>query len=107
MNNGAYLKMIGWRERHIQKKHFVLLLSFFVGIGAALAAVVLKETIHLIQNLLTSFFKEGEANYWYLAYPFIGIALASLFVHFVVKQIPMLASTQINLPLHVLIQKNA
>ena len=74
MNNGAYLKMIGWRERHIQKKHFVLLLSFFVGIGAALAAVVLKETIHLIQNLLTSFFKEGEANYWYC----VGKSVCSL-----------------------------
>ena len=73
MKQNWYMNMITWREHHIKQKHFILLLSFFVGIGAALAAVILKEAIHLIQYMLTSFFKEGEANYWYLAYPFIGI----------------------------------
>lgn len=85
MKQNWYMNMITWREHHIKQKHFILLLSFFVGIGAALAAVILKEAIHLIQYMLTSFFKEGEANYWYLAYPFIGIVLASLFVRFIVK----------------------
>lgn len=78
-------QLLSWREQHINQRHFVLFLSFCVGVGAALAACLLKEIIHLIQGLLTGFFKEGEANYWYLAYPLIGITLASLFVRYVVK----------------------
>ncbi len=85
MKQNWYMNMIAWREHHIKQKHFILLLSFCVGIEAAFAAFLLKEMIHLIQTFLTGFFKEGEANYWYLAYPFIGITLASLFVRYVVK----------------------
>ena len=37
-----YDKIIDWRERHISEKQLVLLLSFFVGCFAALAANILK-----------------------------------------------------------------
>ena len=65
-----YNKLIAWREKHIAQKNFILILSFFVGILAALAAFVLKSSIHIIQYQLTSRFNPNEVNYWYLVFTF-------------------------------------
>lgn len=78
-------RFIFWREKHIQEKHFILMLSLVVGIFTALAALILKFLIHLIQNLLTNNFNATEANYLYLVYPVAGILLAGLFVRNIVK----------------------
>lgn len=80
-----YPRLLTWREKHIKEKHFILILSLLVGVGTGLAAFILKSTIHLIQEFVTSLFAADEVNYWYLAFPAIGITLASLFVRFVVK----------------------
>jgi len=80
-----YPRLLTWREQHIKEKHFILILSLVVGIGAGLAAFILKSTIHFIQEIITSLFAAHELNYWYLALPALGITLASLFVHYVVK----------------------
>ena len=80
-----YLKMIAWRELHIQQRQFILILSFLVGVFAAIAAFLLKSSIHFIQHLLTENFDPSHVNYWYLVFPAIGIFLASLFVRNVVK----------------------
>jgi len=80
-----YLKMISWRELHIKQNHFILMLSFAVGVFAALAAFLLKTSIHLIQTLLTNNFSRNDVNYWYLVFPAIGILIASLFVRYIVK----------------------
>lgn len=84
-NNGWYLKMIAWRELHINQRHFILLLSFMVGIFAAIAAFLLKSTIHFIHHLLTENYSRFNVNYWYLVFPAIGILIASLYVRYVVK----------------------
>lgn len=78
-------RIILWREQHIKEKHFILVLSFFVGIFTATAAIVLKELIHLIQNFLTNNFDTTGANYLYLLYPVIGIFLTGLFIRNIVK----------------------
>ena len=80
-----YDKIIDWRERHISEKQLVLLLSFFVGCFAALAANILKQFIHLIQWLIETKLIAGEHTFWYLISPMIGITLAALFVRYVVK----------------------
>ena len=77
--------MLTWREQHIKESYFVLILSFVVGMCAAVAAFVLKSIIALIQRGITSLFPVEELNYWYLALPALGITLASLFVRYVVK----------------------
>ncbi|HLP06124.1 MAG TPA: chloride channel protein [Paludibacter sp.] len=84
-NNIWYSKMIAWREHHIPQRQFILLLSFLVGIFAAIAAFLLKSTIHLIQHLLTENFSRFDVNFWYLVFPAIGILIASLFVRHIVK----------------------
>jgi len=80
-----YLRMIAWREAHVQQRHFILLLSFVVGFFASVAANLLKSTIHFIQQLLTNSFSRFEVNYWYLVFPVVGILITSLFVRYIVK----------------------
>lgn len=85
VNKPWYLTMLSWREKHIKQRDFIIILSFFVGIFASLAAFVLKSVIHLIQSLLTHSFNPDEVNFWYLVFPFMGIVITYLFVKFVVK----------------------
>lgn len=85
MKQDLFLKILVWREKHIKEKNFILILSFVVGILGALAALILKEVIHLIQNLLTDHFAVDGANYMYLLYPIIGLLLSYLYVHYIVK----------------------
>ena len=83
-NEGRFYKFLLWREKHIKERSFILLISFLVGIAAAMAALLLKFLIHSIQHLLMGHFQEG-ANYWLLVYPIIGILLAGLFVRYIVR----------------------
>jgi CIC family chloride channel protein len=81
---GTFYKFLLWRQKHIKEQTFILIVSFLVGIGSAIAALILKSSIHFIQHLLTSNLQEG-VNYWLLIYPAIGILLAGLFVKYVVR----------------------
>lgn len=80
-----YQQMLEWRELHIKDKQFILILSFVVGVSCAIAAFLLKSAIHLIQNFVTTMISHDELNFWYLAFPAVGIILASLFVKYIVK----------------------
>ena len=82
---GLMQRLLVWREKHVAGKKFVLMLSFVVGILTALAAILLKQMIHLVQDFLTDNFSATGANYLYLVYPVAGIFLAGLFVRYVVK----------------------
>ena len=77
--------MLTWREKHIEQRQFIIILSFIVGIFTAIAAFLLKSIIHLIQRLLTENFSRNDVNYWYLVFPAIGILITSLFVRKIVK----------------------
>ncbi|MDL2304154.1 chloride channel protein [Bacteroides sp. OttesenSCG-928-D19] len=81
---GWFYRFLLWRQKYLKERTFVLIVSFFVGLGAAIAAIILKNTIHFIQGLLMSNLQEG-ANYWLLIYPVIGILLAGLFVKYIVR----------------------
>lgn len=83
--NTIYLKALEWRELHIKDKQFVVILSFVVGVCCAFAAFLLKESIHFIQNIVSSIVSADQLNFWYLATPTLGIAAAYLFVRYAVK----------------------
>lgn len=78
-------RFLKWRVENIDHRRFLYILSFVVGLLSALAAVVLKNSIHYIANFLTTWF-DGSWNYLYLAYPLIGITLTFLFVKYIVKR---------------------
>lgn len=67
------------------QKQLLLVLSVVVGLLSGLAAVILKQLIHLVKYLLTSWFPVDSESYLYLAYPAIGIFLTVLFVRYYVK----------------------
>lgn len=82
---GWFYRFLLWRIKHIKEKHFILILSFIVGLLTAAAAILLKNTIHLIQQLLIGNFDADGSNLLYLLYPVIGILLAGLFVKYIVR----------------------
>lgn len=87
-NNGNNLlvQFLIWRIKHINNKNFVLMLSGIIGIIAGLAAVVLKQTVHFIQNAITAHFTYDFANYFYLMYPLIGIVLTVFLARYILKE---------------------
>ena len=83
--DGFFYKILLWRERRIKEKNFILIVSFLVGICTAASAIILKQLIHFIQQLLTGGNHAGEVNYMLLIYPVVGILLAGLFVKYIVR----------------------
>lgn len=63
----------------------IYLLSFVVGLVSALAAVVMKNTIHYTHDLFTQGVMRGAGGILSIAYPLFGIALTVLLVKYVVR----------------------
>ena len=82
---GLFQRLLSWREKKIKDKHFILFLSFVVGIITALAASLLKFLIEYIKHFLTENFDSTGVNWLYLVYPVVGIFLTGLFIRKVVR----------------------
>ena len=80
-----FQRFLAWRTKKIKDKHFILILSFVVGILTALAASLLKFLIEYIKHFLTENFDTTGVNWLYLVYPVIGILLTGLFIRNVVR----------------------
>ena len=78
-------RTIALREKYLTDRQFTLILSFLVGLFAAVAAFVLHLLIEEIAHMLTSRFAANTFNWLYLIYPVIGVFITSLFVRYVVK----------------------
>lgn len=85
INKTLTQKLFDWREKHITNRQFIMILSFFVGFFAAVAAFVLHWIIKEIQILLTAGFDSTTYNWLYLVFPVIGIYITTLFVRYIVK----------------------
>ncbi len=80
-----YDNLLKWREDKISGRQFLLILSFVVGVLTAIAACLLKWSIHGIQYLLTTNFDYYSGNLLYLIYPVVGILLSGLFVKYILR----------------------
>ena len=80
-----FQRLLVWRGKNIKDKHFILILSFVVGILTALAASLLKFLIEYIKHFLTENFDSTGVNWLYLVYPVVGILLTGLFIRNVVR----------------------
>ena len=79
-------RFLVWRNKRISLKQFVLILSVLVGFASGLAAVVIKNSVALIQDLITN---EGVGEfhaYLYFAFPLIGIILTITLIKYVFRQ---------------------
>jgi len=78
-------RILIWRAKNIDDKKFMILLSIIIGILVGFAAVVIKNSVQLIQRLLTNEFSVQYHNYLYFAYPAIGILLVIIFTKYILK----------------------
>ncbi len=78
-------RLVSWRIAHISERNFIYLISLLVGIVSGIAALVLKNLIHLVEVQLTGWFAANTFSYLYLAYPILGITLTWLFLRYIVK----------------------
>ncbi|WP_035566930.1 chloride channel protein [Hymenobacter sp. IS2118] len=67
-----------WRARHVSERMYMLLLSILVGVGAGLAAVLLKTAISAQQEMLQVAISEPQRVFALSIYPIIGITLTVL-----------------------------
>jgi len=81
-----FLCFLHWREKHIDEKTFILIISFIVGVSAALASTLLKYLIKIIQHVLTNGMDVTKANYWFLVYPVIGILITGVLVKYIIRE---------------------
>ena len=77
-----------WKMKNIEHRYFLFLISIIIGALAGLAAVTLKTTVHYIEVFFTQskVFDVQEENYYYLAYPLLGILITVLYLRTFIKQ---------------------
>ena len=78
-------RLYHWRTTHLSDRQATIILAFFIGFFASVAAYILHTIIHEIQMLLRWNAGSDTFNWRFLLYPVVGIFLTSLFVRYVVK----------------------
>ncbi len=80
--NQILLNFLIWRIKHIKTRNFTMILSAVIGAIAGLAAVLLKETVHLIQHYLLEGEHASVNNYLIYFYPLIGIMITVILTRY-------------------------
>ena len=80
-----YQKIHSWRLRYISPRNFILMLSLIAGTLGGLAAIILKNAVHLSHSILMSVISIKSFNLLYLILPFLGILISYLYVKYIVK----------------------
>ena len=80
----VYRDIHRWRLRHMSEQNIVLLLAVVVGLLSGLAAVGLKNIVHLAGRTVARLAESGSA-YVAMFLPLLGIVLTVLFVKYVVR----------------------
>ena len=78
-------RFLVWRLRHVNDRQFMMILSVLIGVLVGIATVIIKNSVHFIQHLLTSNFAQDYGNFLYLTFPIIGILIAVLFIKYVIR----------------------
>ena len=84
--NQILLNFLIWRIKHLNNRNFTMILSAVIGAIAGLAAVTLKETVHLIQHFLLKGEHADVNNYLIYFYPMIGIFITVLITRYYWKE---------------------
>ncbi|WP_297087694.1 chloride channel protein [uncultured Draconibacterium sp.] len=79
------VRMHRWRLKHLGERGFITVLSIVVGLLAGIAAVIIKNTVRITEQLVHHLISNEVQNYIYFALPVVGILLAILFIKFVVR----------------------
>ena len=80
-----FTKVRRYCKQKLGISHTILLLSFFTGVFGATAAIIIKNLLHFTASFLANAFPEAHNNYFYLAFPMLGIIITIIFVTRFVK----------------------
>lgn len=87
MRKASVLKrFLIWRIKHMSQRNFIMILSVIIGVLAGLGAVIIKNGVYLIKDLLTSNSVVDYQNYLFFGLPAIGILIAVVYVRFILRQ---------------------
>jgi CIC family chloride channel protein len=75
-----------WRIKNLSTRTFVIILSIITGIASGFVAVIIKNAVKFMHNMLNIFFNEEVQNYMYFIYPLVGISLATLFIKYILRK---------------------
>ncbi len=78
-------RFTSWRIRHLGDTNFIYIMSAVVGLAAGCAAVVLKNSVHFIRQLLEFGITSVYENYLFFVYPAVGILLTIIFIRYIIK----------------------
>ena len=78
-------KLLIWRAQRLSNKQFLYLIALAIGIFSALAVVVLKNGVRLVQNALLNNI-ESPRDIQYFALPLIGIFLTLIVIKFLIRK---------------------
>lgn len=81
-----YRKFMFWRVRNMSDRTFMTILAFIVGIAVGLAAVVMKNSVHLVRELVITIIDTTHIPYLFFIFPAIGILLTLIFVKVFIKK---------------------
>lgn len=73
-----------WRTKHIKNKQWILFLAALCGFAAGLAAVTIKNVVHLVEKGLT-YRLDKYLHFLYFLYPLVGILITVTIIKFVLK----------------------
>lgn len=79
-------KFLIWRIKHIKQQHFVLILSILVGFFTGIIAVILKNSVFLIQDFLQNGILKNYYYQLHFIYPIIGLVIVSWITIYVLNK---------------------
>ena len=79
-------KFLVWRIKHVNERVFISVLAIITGIVTGLVAVVIKNSVHLMQDLLKGWFDAKTENILFIFYPIVGITLAVIVARYFIKK---------------------
>jgi len=72
--------------KSVSRQKMIYFLAVITGLICAIAAVLLKNTLHYTHYFLSEYVYLGKGNFLFLAYPLMGLFLTVLFVNKGIKQ---------------------
>lgn len=81
-----FRRFLIWRFKHVSERQMLLFLSVVIGILSAIAAVVLKTSVHYLEGWVRSVPGAHMGNWLFLVFPVIGILITVFYVRTFVKE---------------------
>tara|TARA_R110000868_G_scaffold3024_15_gene20388 strand:+ start:2129 stop:3916 length:1788 start_codon:yes stop_codon:yes gene_type:complete len=81
-----FTKFLKWRYKNISNKQFTNIASAVIGLLAGLGAVVLKNLVHFIKEILEGEFIKEIHSAFYFIFPIIGLLLVLIIIKYIIRK---------------------